>query len=377
MFENRRRLMHLAALIAPAAALGSRPAQAQAAPEPRGSEARSFEPQPGDWRAVEVTTRVEIARTSGPTQAWIPLPSVDDSYQQSLGHQWRGNAAQVSIASDGLYGAAILHARFEATQGTPVIEVSSRVRSQSRRQSWRSHWPVRLSSADAQFWTRATELMPTDGIVRETARKAIGAARTDLQKVQALYDWTVNHTWRDPGTRGCGSGNVRQMLESGEFGGKCADINALFVALCRAVAIPARDVYGIRTLPSRFGYRELGANSADITRAQHCRAEVFLQGLGWVAMDPADVGKVMRQESTQWIRDSAHPLVSPVRQALFGGWEGNWMGYNSAHDVALPGSEGPRVAFFMYPEAENDKGRFDALDPETFRYTIRSRALAG
>ena len=41
-----------------------------------------------------------------------------------------------------------------------------------------------------------------------------------------------------------------------------------------------------------------------------------------------------------------------------------------------PGSRGSRVGFFMYPEAENDKGRFNPLDPDAFKYTITARELA-
>ena len=46
------------------------------------------------------------------------------------------------------------------------------------------------------------------------------------------------------------------MLETGNLSGKCADLNALYVGLCRAVGVPARDVYGVRvadwgTPPSR------------------------------------------------------------------------------------------------------------------------------
>jgi hypothetical protein len=104
--------------------------------------------------------------------------------------------------------------------------------------------------------------------------------------------------------------------------------------------VPARDVYGIRIAPSAFGYKELGGKPASLQGAQHCRAEVYLKRHGWVAMDPADVAKVMRQETPNWIKDPDHPVVAPVKQALFGGWEGNWMGYNFAHDVRLPGLEG-------------------------------------
>ena len=147
--------------------------------------------------------------------------------------------------------------------------------------------------------------MPTDGIVLDTAREATRGAWSDEAKVRQIYDWVVSHTYREPKVRGCGVGDIKTMLETGNFGGKCGDINGLFVGLCRAVGVPARDIYGIRIAPSAFGYRELGGNPAKLQGAQHCRAEVYLKQRGWVAMDPADVGKVMRQESPDGSRTSA------------------------------------------------------------------------
>jgi hypothetical protein len=93
-------------------------------------------------------------------------------------------------------------------------------------------------------------------------------------------------------------------------------------------------------------------------------------------MDPADVLKVMRQETKEWIRDPAHPLVAPVNEGLFGAWEGNWLAYNTAHDLLLPGSVGKLpLPFLMYPQGENRSGRFDELSPDTFRYSIHAREL--
>jgi hypothetical protein len=43
------------------------------------------------------------------------------------------------------------------------------------------------------------------------------------------------------------------------------------------------------------------------------------------------------------------PKVVAGRNALFGSWETNWLAYNFAHDVALPGSDGPKPGFLMYP----------------------------
>ena len=66
------------------------------------------------------------------------------------------------------------------------------------------------------------------------------------------------------------------MLETGDLSGKCADLNALYVGLARAAGLPARDVYGIRVAKSDLGYKSLGPSTENITKAQHCRAEVYL-----------------------------------------------------------------------------------------------------
>jgi transglutaminase-like putative cysteine protease len=230
-------------------------------------------------------------------------------------------------------------------------------------------------AATLRFWTQATKLLPIDGIVRKTAQAAVKGARTDVEKAQKLFDWIVANTFREPKVRGCGEGDIKGMLETGNLNGKCADLNALFVGLCRSVGLPARDVYGVRLAPSAFGYRELGGNSAKLQGAQHCRAEVFLKGHGWVAMDPADVAKVMRQEMPEWIKSPANALVAPVNKALFGAWEGNWMAYNNAHDLSLPYSKGPKLGFLMYPIAENDAGRLDSYAPDDFKYQISAQEI--
>jgi hypothetical protein len=67
--------------------------------------------------------------------------------------------------------------------------------------------------------------------------------------------------------------------------------------------------------------------------------------------------------------------VDEARHRLFGSWEMNWMAYNYAQDVTLPGSSGPPLKFFMYPQAETAEGRLDSLDPDGMRYTITSREI--
>jgi transglutaminase-like putative cysteine protease len=337
------------------------------------AQERRFEPRAGNWRTFEITTRVEVPVTSGASRVWLPVPSVDDSWQRSGINDFRTNGT-AKLGSDSVYGARFLQVDFPATQAAPFVELTSRFETQDRAVDW-SRKDASIHTPDLAHWTRPTELMPTDGIVRRTAMDATAGARTDLEKVRKLYDWVVANTYREPKVRGCGTGDIKTMLETGNMGGKCGDINGLFVGLCRSVGIPARDVYGIRLMPSAFGYKELSGNPASLKSAQHCRAEVHLAGYGWVAMDPADVGKVMRLETPEWIKTTANPVVAPVNKALFGGWEGNWLAFNRAHDVALPGTRHGKLGFFMYPVAEDTTGRFDSLAPDEFKYTITGREI--
>ena len=87
--------------------------------------------------------------------------------------------------------------------------------------------------------------------------------------------------------------------------------------------------------------------------------------------DPADVRKVVLEEPPGNLAIN-EPRVVAARKTLFGAWEGNWLAYNVAHDISLPGAKGPQLEFLMYPQAETAAGRLDCLDPDTFKYTMRA-----
>ena len=348
-----------------------------AAPRVALAQARTFEPRPGPWRTFDVTTRVEVLEPRGVTRVWLPMPSVSAEYQQTIGNRWSGNARVMHAVTEPKYAASMLYAEFAESEKAPKVELVSSFRVRSRAVDWSRPKAGGDDLPNVRRWTEATELIPTDGIVRETAEEITRGKTTDLARTQAVYDWILANTYREPKVRGCGVGDIKSMLETRNFGGKCGDINALFVGLLRSVGVPARDIYGIRVAPSAFGYKALGVASANISRAQHCRAEVFLKEYGWVAMDPADVTKVAREETSEWLKID-HPIVDTVRPRLFGGWEGNWMAYNMSHDVALPhATRGGRLGFLMYPQAESGDGRRDSLDPDGFRYTMSSQEIIG
>ena len=370
MTTARRSFLKHSAAAGVAAALPSL-SFAQTAAAPSRS---NFAPQSGAWRMFDVTTRVDIVKPQGVTKVWLPIPSVNSDYQQSLENSFSSNGT-TRLTSDGQGGAKMLYVEFAAAEKQPFVELTSRVQTQGRAMDWSQKNAPAESPDTLDYFKRPTKMIPIDGIVRKTALAATQGARTDVEKAQKLYDWIVANTYREPKVRGCGEGDIKTMLETGNLGGKCADLNALFVGLCRSVGVPARDVYGIRLVASAFGYKELSGNPASLKGAQHCRSEAYLKGYGWVAMDPADVAKVMRLETTDWIKNTVNPLVAPVNKALFGGWEGNWMAYNTAHDVSLPYSVGEQLPFLMYPIGENAAGRFDSYTPDDFKYQITARQV--
>ncbi|ANQ83196.1 transglutaminase-like domain-containing protein [Azoarcus olearius] len=336
-----------------------------------------FAPSPAaGWREFEVVTRIEPVQAAGVVRAWLPLPYTEETdWFRPLGNAWQGNAGLARVVRDPRYGAAMLYAEWAADAGVPELEITSRFATRDRAVDFSrpAARPLALSAAEHALYTGATELLPTDGIVRDTALQITAGAKTDEDKARAIYEWVVDNTFRNPKTRGCGIGDIKAMLETGNLSGKCADLNALYVGLARAAGIPARDVYGVRVADSRFGYKSLG-KSGNISKAQHCRAEVFLARFGWVPVDPADVRKVVLEEPPGNLAlDDAK--VRAARKQLFGAWEMNWLAYNVAHDLELPGSGGAPVPFLMYPQGESAQGRFDSLDPDSFRYTLTAREV--
>jgi transglutaminase-like putative cysteine protease len=92
------------------------------------------------------------------------------------------------------------------------------------------------------------------------------------------------------------------------------------LSVCRARAgsrVPARDFFGIRVADSAVS-KSLG-KSGEITKAQHCRVEVFIESKGWLPVDPADVRKVVLEEELAVDIEK----VGALRERLFGNWETN------------------------------------------------------
>ncbi len=318
------------------------------------------------WHTFEVSTRVEIVSPGGVSRAWIPIPP-------AAGIDWQRRAERVVIRGnaetrvvDGP-GPSHVVATWVDDEPAPGVEVVVRVATRARAPG--------EQVAPATAADRAEALVPsrwirTDGIVSTTAARVSAGAASDLERARRIYDWVVDNTFRDPAVRGCGPGDVCALLESRRLGGKCADLNGLFVGLARAAGVPAREWYGLRLGTET----PVGSGARDVTRFQHCRAEFHADGAGWVSVDPSDVRKFVLDQGDPPLDD---PRVQRVREELFGSAPANWIAYNHAHDVRLPDAPGPALPYFLVPAVHTGGAWRDALDPERVAYAITARPVEG
>ena len=320
---------------------------------------------PQGWREFEITYNVALKDPKLPARLWLPVPQDALDYQRVVDLTWHS-----PVVGDLLWEKASRAPIVSAVWLEPTtpreMGVTARVMTHDRSGcSSEGSSPAELSQ-----WLTPSASSPTDGIVLHRALEIVGARTAPLDKARAIYDWVVDNTFRRAETRGCGLGNIAFMLESGDMGGKCADINSLYVGLAKAAGLPARDFFGIRVADSAMT-KSLG-KSGDITKAQHCRAEVFIDGKGWLPVGPADVRKVALEEQLPIDSDK----IKALRERLFGDWEMNWVGFNYARDVTLSGQKDRPLGFLMYPHAESPDGSADSLDPANFTYKITAKEIA-
>jgi len=286
---------------------------------------------------------------------WIPHP-VSDSRQNISMVNITGDYVESTVSTDKIFKTPILFARWGKDATKRRLSFSFRAQ---RDEVTRPAFPEKempWNPDDYAIYLSATQFGPIDGDVKKLADKITRGKTGVLAKAKAIYDWTVENTYRNPKTRGCGTGDVCSLLK--DPGGKCTDISSVYVALARAAGVASREISGIR----------MGKKVAqDITTWQHCWAEFFLPGYGWVSVDPADVRKMMLVYNLKL----SDPKIIEFREYFWGGIDPYRIKLGQGRDLILnPPHHGPPVNYLMYPFAQVGEESVDWLDPASFKYAI-------
>ena len=132
--------------------------------------------------------------------------------------------------------------------------------------------PVRLNSPSplGSIYILPSAMVPSeDNAVKTKAAEIIARERLQYAKAQRIYQWLISSGGI---TRDSMSGGALEALQEGRSDSYRASL--LFCALARASGVPALPVAGI--LVNRY-----------LTATRHYWAEFWIDGFGWIPVDPA------------------------------------------------------------------------------------------
>ena len=307
----------------------------------------------GAIQSGTVTCKIDMSQyeKGKVVRVWLPVAQSND-YQTIEDVNFDANGIDAEINEDAL-GNQMLYVEWDA-DAEPESRTASLSFHVTRPEILRPEL-VEEGTVDSDLdeYLVASSTIPVNGEVKELADEITKDETTYLGKARAIYDWVIANMNRDESVVGCGKGDVCALLDTKS--GKCTDINSVFIGLCRSVGVPAREMFGVRI------------NDTDITKNQHCWAEFYLPGTGWVAADPADVLKAVLKNN--WDKESDE--AKEMQEYYWGNCDEKRVELSSGRDITLsPAQSGEALNNFGYPYAEIDGEAVDYYSPDTFVYTI-------
>ncbi len=196
---------------------------------------------------------------------YVPLPSTDRPYQKTT-FTVSGVRSHSVVRRD---GEQVL--RFVTITDKPVLLTAKiTVRYHDYRPLIKAKGPP-LPVEVLAYLGPGPRIDPKKKKVKDLAAKLKG--KTHTETINNTLAWLKkNMTYKNPSP----FEQVEEVIERGH--GNCECYSAVFVAICRAAGIPAREVQGVQKTTTEFAPPGcLGA---------HAWAEVYLPGPGWVPVEP-------------------------------------------------------------------------------------------
>ena len=284
---------------------------------------------------------------------WIPLPH-DSEYQTVDGIEYDAGSASSVISGDD-WGNQMLYVEWDenAEPADRVVTIHFDVKREEVLYPEIKEDESEVFSEEIKKNLEPSKNLPLNDQVKAKAMEVTEGKSTDLEKARAIYDWVIANMNRNEEVKGCGEGDVCALLDT-TMSGKCTDINSMFVALCRASGIPAREHFGIRI------------NAEDISKNQHCWAEFYVKGTGWVSADPADVLKAVLKNN--WSKEQEE--TKEKQEYYWGNLDAERIILSDGRDLRLnPAQAGEVLNDFGYPYAEVDGQKLDNYTPDRFVYS--------
>lgn len=276
-------------------------------------------------------------------QLWLPLPNTEGDGTRELvllevypaGHEiqeiggtnkavYWSNVPQACQQSNCRFGAL-----FEITLERPMYTIP-----------WADETPYDTESELYQTFTGPERGIESDDpTLRELAEEIVGDESSPYKQVLLIQSWLKqNISYPDLGS----SYPDDALLCIDQGVGDCAGQSKVFVALCRALGIPARTVSGLRPFQAGVGrLDQFGARAAWFERTLdvHVWGEVYLPAVGWVQCEPDVPGFGIDKERLITKRG---PFAFPGGLCQYATYlhlplavQGNWCGQSVGWEVSI------------------------------------------
>ncbi len=249
-----------------------------------------------------------------PARMWLPLPETDRFQSvEIISFQVPGKQRMVQ---DGKYGNRVLVLDLTPADSGKTIDIRYAVR--------RVEKAAYEAPKPADLYLKPNKLVPITDEFKTTAREVTKGKKSDLVRARALYDHVIDRMRYIKFGDGWGKGNA--VYACNILTGNCTDYHAYFIALARAINIPARFAIGA-AIPS-------GRNEGGIS-GYHCWVEFYADGKWW----PVDISEADKYSALSTYYFGRHPA--------------NRFEFSRGRDIVvdpLPAS-GP-INFLAYPVLE-------------------------
>ena len=266
-----------------------------------------------DW--FEFLYRATLPEINDVGRMWIPLP-VTDQYQ-TIEVKYIEAPVDQKILEDREHGNKMFFMVLKPENSGETIEICYRV-------DRREKGVYEDNTRDPNDYLRPDRLVPENEDFSKIAERVVEGKLGNLARARALYDHTIDRMRYMKYGDGWGQGDAVYACDTRT--GNCTDFHSYFIALSRAVGIPARFAIGA-SIPSE-------RNEGGID-GYHCWVEFYTNGKWW----PADI--------------SEGDKCSALSTYYFGHHPANRVEFSRGRDLVVePGPASGPINFLAYPVLE-------------------------
>ena len=268
-----------------------------------------------DRDEFEFLYRATLPEMTETARMWIPLPTTDEF--QTVEVKSIDAPGQQEILQEQKHGNRVLFLTLGPQDSGKTITIRSHVQ--------RLEKGVHATETPAlEQYLEPERLVPDNETFGSIAEKVVEGKTGDLVRARALYDHVIERMRYAKFGTGWGKGDAAYACDART--GNCTDFHSYFIALARAVGIPARFAIGA-AIPS-----ERNAGGID---GYHCWAEFHTDGKWW----PIDISEADK--------------CSSLATYYFGHHPANRIELSRGRDLVVePGPASGPINFLAYPVLE-------------------------